>query len=177
VRGERITRIAYSSVQPRRRLATWLDLVTLTASEPARPWTAVMVGRQGTGARAARYPALEEDSGALLRDLVAVYDAGMREPLPLPVKTSAAWAEAAHRGQRDRVRPARLAWEGKDYGDPFAENHDAAFGMVFGPRCPWQQVCGTPRDGEDGTRQGTRLGAYAVRVWEPLLRRERLGAL
>ena len=33
----------------------------------------------------------------LLRDLVAIYDAGRREPLPLPVKTSYAWAVPATR--------------------------------------------------------------------------------
>ena len=30
----------------------------------------------------------------LLTDLVAIYDAGRREPIPLPIKTSYAWAVA-----------------------------------------------------------------------------------
>lgn len=176
VRGDRVVRVGYSSVQPRRRLATWVDLVALAASEPARPWTAVTVGRQGTGVRAARLGSLAADLVALLRDLVAVHDAGMREPLPLPVKTAAAWAEAVHRG-RQPVWSVRQTWEGKDHGDAFAENRDAAFSMVFGESCSWARLSGTPRDGEDPTGQGSRLGAYAVRVWEPLLRHERVGSL
>ena len=176
VRGDRIVRIGYSSVSPRRRLASWLDLVSLAASEPCRPWTAVTVGRQGRGTRASRVGPLGATASSLLRDLVAVYDAGMREPLPLPVKTSAAWAEAVHRG-RHPLYSARQAWEGKDYADPFAENRDRAFGTVFGETCSFARVSGNPHDDEDPTRQGSRLGAYAVRVWGPLLLSERLGGL
>ena len=38
------------------------------------------------------------DAVEVLRELVAIYDAGRREPLPLPIKTSYAWAAARHRG-------------------------------------------------------------------------------
>ena len=176
VRGDRIVRIGYSSVSPRRRLGSWLDLVSLAAGEPSRPWTAVTVGRQGRGTRASRVGPLGATASSLLRDLVAVYDAGMREPLPLPVKTSAAWAEAVHRS-RHPLYSARQAWEGKDYADPFAENRDRAFGTVFGETCSFARVSGNPHDDEDPTRQGSRLGAYAVRVWGPLLLSERLGGL
>jgi exodeoxyribonuclease V gamma subunit len=100
----------------------------------------------------------------------------MREPLPLPVKTSAAWAEAVHRS-RHPLYSARQAWEGKDYADPFAENRDRAFGTVFGETCSFARISGNPHDDEDPTRQGSRLGAYAVRVWGPLLLSERLGGL
>ena len=176
VRGDRIVRVGYSSVRPRARLATWLDLLSLAATAPSRPWTAVTVGRQGDGLRAARLRPLERDPVPLLRDLVAVYDAGMREPLPVPIKTAAAWAEAVHRG-RQPVWVARQTWEGKDYGDAFAEHRDSAFSMVFGQNCSWEKISGTPRHGEDPTGQHSRLGAYAVRVWDALLVREQLGPL
>jgi exodeoxyribonuclease V gamma subunit len=136
----------------------------------------VTVGRQGRGTRASRVGPLGATASSLLRDLVAVYDAGMREPLPLPVKTSAAWAEAVHRS-RHPLYSARQAWEGKDYADPFAENRDRAFGTVFGETCSFARISGNPHDDEDPTRQGSRLGAYAVRVWGPLLLSERLGGL
>ena len=110
-------------------------------SEPGRPWTAVTVGRQGRGTRASRVGPLGATASSLLRDLVAVYDAGMREPLPLPAKTSAAWAEAVHRG-RHPLYSAKQAWEGKDYADPFAENRDRAFGTVFGETCSFAKISG-----------------------------------
>ncbi len=46
----------------------------------------------------------------VLRDLVAIYDAGRREPLPLPLKTSYAWAEAAA-PQRRPEREAGWTWK------------------------------------------------------------------
>ncbi|MEO8828213.1 exodeoxyribonuclease V subunit gamma, partial [Lapillicoccus sp.] len=176
VRDAQIVRVGYSSVQPRGRLLTWVDLVCLAANDPSQAWTAITVGRQGTGVRAARYDLLDGDALTLLEDLVSVYDTGMREPLPVPVKTSSTWAEAVHRGKAPD-RSARTAWEGKDFADTFAENRDAAFSAVFGQHSSWQRISGTPGMGEDPTRQRSRLGAYAVRIWDPLLQRERLGAL
>ncbi len=176
VRGAQIVRVGYSSVRPRRRLTTWVDLVCLAANNPTQAWTAIAVGRQGTGVRAARYGSIDKSALGLLDDLVTVYDRGMREPLPLPVTTSSTWAEAVHRG-KPPDRAARTAWEGKDFADIFAENRDAAFSAVFGLHSPWERISGTPSPGEDPTRQRSRLGAYAVRTWEPLLQRERLGAL
>jgi exodeoxyribonuclease V gamma subunit len=112
----------------------------------------------------------------LLADLVAVYDAGMREPLPLPVGTGEAWASAVHRHKEPRW-PARESWEGKNNGQTFAENRDAAFAVAFGTASSFDRLAGVPRADEDPDRQGTRLGAYAVRVWEPLLLRERTRTL
>ncbi len=54
----------------------------------------------GSEARTPRVEALgppDGDAVEVLRELVAIYDAGRREPLPLPVKTSYAWAEHALR--------------------------------------------------------------------------------
>ena len=52
----------------------------------------------------------DEPAVDLLRDLVAIYDAGRREPLPLPIKTSYAWACARHEGG-DPEREAAFRWK------------------------------------------------------------------
>ena len=41
---------------------------------------------------------------------MAIYDAGRREPIPLPIKTSYAWAAARHAGD-DPVREAEYRWK------------------------------------------------------------------
>ncbi|MEP6629905.1 MAG: exodeoxyribonuclease V subunit gamma, partial [Lapillicoccus sp.] len=181
VRGDRIVRVSYSSLRPRARLAAWVDLLALASAHPTRPWSSAVVGRWGGGkARAAQVdlgPAEAPSAPAdLLADLVAVYDAGMREPLPLPVTTGEAWASAAHR-HKDARWPARDSWEGKRDDRTFAENRDPAFSLVLGPASSFDRLAGAPRPGEDPDRQGNRLGAYAVRVWEPLLLRERTRTL
>ncbi len=176
VRGERIVRVTYSSLRPRARLAAWVDLLALSADDPSRPWSSAVVGRWGGRAKAAQVDPLAAEAPSLLADLVAVYDAGMREPLPLPVGTAEAWATEVKRDKTPRWA-ARESWQGKNNSGTFAENRDAAFGMVFGPASSFDHISGMPRVGEDPRRQKSRLGAYAVRVWEPLLLRERMRTL
>ena len=69
-------------------------MLALCAAYPGQ-WSAVCIGRQrrrGVAERVLGAP--HEDPVAVLRDLVAIYDAGRREPIPLPIKTSHAWAVA-----------------------------------------------------------------------------------
>ena len=56
----------------------------------------------------------------LLADLVAMYDEGRREPLPLPAKTSYAWADAVHT-HGDPERSAGYSWRSDRYPGEDAE--------------------------------------------------------
>ena len=56
------------------------------------------------------------DAVEVLRELVAIYDAGRREPLPLPVKTSYAWAVARHSGD-DPEQAAEYRWHNRAFGE------------------------------------------------------------
>ena len=47
VRGNHLTRISFSRLSAKHRLAAWLELLALTATEPSRPWRAVVVGVRG----------------------------------------------------------------------------------------------------------------------------------
>jgi len=176
VRGDRIVRVTYSSLRPRARLAAWVDLLALSAGDEGRPWETALVGRWGGRAKAAFVDNVGAEADSLLADLVAVYDTGMREPLPLPVGTAEAWATEVHRDKNPKWA-ARDSWQGKNNDTTFAENRDPAFGLVFGPASSIERISGMPRPGEDPRRQRSRLGAFAVRVWEPLLLRERTRTL
>jgi len=104
----------------------------------------------------------------LLTDLVAIYDAGMREPIPLPLKTGHTWASA-------NPRSARFKAEGPWSKDRFGvENEDEAHVRVWGRAAPLSLLLEQrPQPGEDYADQKTRLGALACRLWTPILEKGR----
>ncbi len=130
-----------------------------------------MIGRPPRGTTAAQRllgPA-DEAPDLLLRDLVAVYDAGRREPLPLPLKTSFAWASARHVGD-DPLPAAEKRWRSSRFpGDDAQPAHV----RVWGEHAPLSTLLGPPRPDEEVEGESTRLGAWSARVWLPLLRCER----
>lgn len=166
VYGTRTVSVTYSRLAAKHVLADWIRLLALAAGQPGRPWSALCLGR-GSGREPIRQrlftPAA--DPLAVLRGLVAIYDAGRREPLPLPLKTSYAWAEARHRGG-DPLRAAGYAWNSGRYP---GEGADPANHKVWGAGAPLDRLFGTPRPGEEVAGEGTRLGALAARLWSPLL--------
>ena len=175
VRGEQIVRVHYSTLAPKHRLATWLDLLALTAASPGTPWSAAAVGWSGGRDRcpkAAMVGPLDQGVRGLLADLVDIYDRGMREVVPLPVKAGHAWAEAASR-RRAEDWPARQAWETDRNAPVPGEQDDPAYLVAYGGRASFAEVKGTARRDERWNDASSRLGQYAVRLWEPLLARER----
>ena len=106
----------------------------------------------------------------MLKDLVALYDTGRREPLPLPLKTSCAWAEARHNDD-DPVAAAEDKWKTTSFHA--GENDEPAHSRVWGRNAPLEKLLGAPRRGEEVSGEETRLGALAMRLWLPLLTDER----
>ena len=112
--GERIVIATFSRLGPRQWLEAWIPLLALCATHPGRHWSAGAIGKGEKG----RYGAPDQEvarvafasvDGAtdLLRDLVAMYDAGQCEPLPLPLKTGHAWASSTPARQRLRRAQGR----------------------------------------------------------------------
>jgi exodeoxyribonuclease V gamma subunit len=185
VRGHVLLAVSYARLSPRHRLAAWVRLLALSAAHPEAPFEAVTVGRAGYGSYAdvsvARIAPLAPDPAtrahralAQLESLVDLRDRGLREALPLPTLTVAAYARAATGGDDPQAAAAqtwtsRFGFEGEDV-DP---DHQRAFGGV---RTLADLLATAPRDDEAGAGwdpgEPSRLGRYARRLWDGLLAAE-----
>jgi exodeoxyribonuclease V gamma subunit len=169
--GDRTVAAWYSKLAPKHLIESWIRHLALSAALPQRQWAAVCVGR-GDSRDTVKCRLFEAppDPVATLRDLVRLYDAGRREPLPLPLKTSYEWAWTRYRG-RDPIKPASARWAGSNFfgGDAAERAHI----RVWGKNAPFSVLLDPPRDGEDADGEDTRLGALAARLWLPLLSAEK----
>ena len=107
VRGDTVLSLTYSRLAARHRLEAWIDLVALTATRPEVPWCATAVGRGRRGVSAQRSvfdPLSAVEARAALEDLVWLYRAGLRSPLPMPLKTAAAYAERRNHSDTPTAR-------------------------------------------------------------------------
>ncbi len=170
VHGARYVAVGYSKLGPKNLLQAWIRLLALFAAAPETDWTAVCIGRRGRngGVDVRAFGRPERPAAELLAELVAIYDAGLREPLPIPLKTSYAWA-VSRRTRDDPMREAQFHWTGGE----FAENGDDAHARAWGERAPLSTLLTPPRSGEEIRGETTRLGALATRIWTPLLAAER----
>jgi exodeoxyribonuclease V gamma subunit len=166
--------VTYSRLDGKHLLESWIQLLALAAHDPVRDWSAVCIGRmrkgtstrvEGLGPPRDRGPAVE-----VLRELVAIYDAGRREPIPLPIKTSYAWAAARYGGE-DPVTEARYRWKSSDRFP--GEDQAPAHARAWGKGAALDELMQPVRRGEECDGEDNRLGAYAARVWLPMLRAER----
>ena len=113
--GDRLVSVTYSKLDGKHLLESWIPLLALIARDSSIDWHAVCIGRakKGTTPREEGLGRPDVDAVEVLRELVAVYDAGRREPIPLPIKTSYAWAVARHTGDVPE-QAARYRWKSSD---------------------------------------------------------------
>ena len=185
IRGHVLLTVSYARLNPRHRLAAWVRLVALSAAHPDQPFEAVTVGkaRYGTDAdvTVARIGPFGPDPAtrgqralAQLEALVGLRELGMREALPIPSLTSAAYAQAAATGA-DPESAADKAWtSGFNFdGEDVDPDHQRAFGGI---RTLGDLLQGHPRAGEHGegweAAEPSRFGRYARRLWHELLAAE-----
>ncbi len=172
VYGSKIVSLGYSRLKARQRLMSWLDLLTLSAGLPDDSWTAHAVGRDRAGPKRALAGPLDHRAAGWLRELVALRDLGLRQPLPVPLATAHAWAEANALELRGNDRPPALAAEREWVTDPNnsygikGEDDDPWHVRLYGERAPLSDLL------------DAGLATYAWQVWEPLLTSgERVAAL
>ena len=170
VYGDRLVAVTYSKLDGRHLLESWIRLLALIARYPGRDWAAVCIGRPKRSGPPKerllgppRAPAAE-----VLGDLVAIYDAGRREPIPLPLKTSYVWAET----RQSRGYPEKQAGFKWNSGKFPGENEEPAHQRVWG-RSKLDVLLEPVRAGEEYDGEPTRLGAYAARLWLPMLQAEK----
>ena len=125
----------------------------------------------------------DDEARTHLRQLVDVMERGQREPLPLPVKTSLAFAEefeiAARSGGGSQADPdlkARGEWvtpRFNDTGFP-KEDGDQWHVRAWGESAPYELLAAPllADESAEGGEAPHRLGHYALRVWTPLLTHE-----
>ncbi|MGI8903037.1 MAG: exodeoxyribonuclease V subunit gamma [Solirubrobacteraceae bacterium] len=181
--GEVLRTVTFARVNARHRLAAWVRLLALTAAHPERPFEVATIGRARSGAHPSRVtivriPALAPDAATRrqrsrrhLLTLLDLYDRGMREPAPLYCLSSAAYAQAAATG-RNAASSGRQAWESEWRFDK--EDKELEHQLVLGGVLTFEELLADPpRADEQGagwdSRQTTRFGRYACRLWEGVL--------
>ncbi len=153
--GTELRTVTFSRMGPKARIVAWTRLLALSAAFPGQGYTARVIAKaeRGDGISVKELRALDaETSRRHLADLVALYDEGMRRPLPLACKTSAAWAAG------DETKAAQ-AWT-TDFEFP-NEDDDVEHRRVYGGRRPWAEL-----------RDDPEFDELAHRLWDPLLEHE-----
>ncbi|TDD28274.1 exodeoxyribonuclease V subunit gamma [Kribbella turkmenica] len=168
--GYRLVSVSYSRLDAKQLLGAWVQLLALSAGDEDHNWTSLVIGRASRGNHPASrlFGPVGAEAAALLADLVAIYDAGRREPVPLPLKTSFSWHQA-RRTNDDPMIAAGRRWRPAHYD---GENADPAHVRVWGLNTQLGVLLEPTRPGEEMPGESTRLGAYAARVWGPMLRCE-----
>ena len=167
----RVVRAGYSRLGPRHELEAWIAVLALEAAHPGRGWSSGAVGRGRRGEPPVR-AAFASPEAAVERivELVALYDAGMAGPLPLPLKTGHAWARRRLSGGSDQACRFAADQEWNPRSSRFlGENADAAHRFVWGEQAPVGVLLGQPHPGEEYAGETTRLGALALRLWAPIV--------
>jgi exodeoxyribonuclease V gamma subunit len=187
VRGDVICAVSFSRLASHQRLQAWLRLLALTVGHPDRSFTAMTVGRlrengpPRTDVSIARIDVLGADAAArqraaarYLEELVDLYRRGMREPLPIYCKTTAAWARGS---AAKREGLAAKQWTSE--WNFQKEDKDPEHKEVLGGVVPFERLLeALPRPDESGegwdAGEETRFGRYARRLWGGLLSYEKV---
>jgi exodeoxyribonuclease V gamma subunit len=170
VTGDVLRTVIFSRVGAKHRLAAWVQLLALTAAHPSRSFEALTIGRasSGGGVTVCRIAPLDAATALQhLEDIVELYDRGMREPLPLAVKSSAAYAEAALAGHGAAAAGAKQ-WESEWSFDK--EDRDLEHQLVHGRVVSFDELTEAPPRPDESFEDAetSRFGRYALRLWRGL---------
>ncbi len=170
VRGGSILDVVYSTLAPKHRLTTWIRFLAAVAATGDGRLRAVTVGRRGSDARRSVFTGVGPDlARSCLALLAGLRDAGLREPLPLALATSAEYAQRRERGAT--LRDAEPAAVQKWAEDRFtSEREEPEHTLVYGREAPFTVLTAAPAGaGRQFADEPTRFGDLARSVWGPLL--------
>jgi exodeoxyribonuclease V gamma subunit len=170
--------VSYSKLGPAARLRAWITMVALTASNPETPWGAATVGRDRPGHPkcATLTPLAKETAVTVLRQLVELYDQGLREPLPIPVRSAAEYAE--HRFRNADVQDAQYRAKQKWVSSKFpGEDEDGANLQVWGRAAPFDVLLSALPAKDVRAGEPDRFSDLATKLWFPLLEHEQRAPL
>jgi exodeoxyribonuclease V gamma subunit len=163
---------SFGQVNHKRRFRAWLALLLLSAAHPAQQFAGVAAGRMS---QVAVGPIDAAEAVDWLGDLVAVYDLGLREPLPIASKSSFEYASARRKGAvpDEALKAASTAWEGSRWG---GERQEAEHEQVYGPAPAFSALLEALPQLADGADhwpdEPTRFGVLSRRWWDPMLEGE-----
>jgi exodeoxyribonuclease V gamma subunit len=165
---------SYSSLAGKHRIAAWVRLLAIAASRPERSWQALTTGRGAFGRTRRSTLNSPTDPLAVLKELLALRDQGLREPLPLIAGASTAYAE--RRGSGSTIEEASAA-AAKEWSGRFGDNTDRHLIYVYGQAARFEPLLqARPDPSEAGwSDEPSRFGVLARRLWTPLLAHEQVG--
>ena len=173
VYGDRLVSVTYSKLDGKHLLESWIPLLALIAHDPGRDWSAVCIGRPKTGRHPARGGAGAPARGRRQRCCASWWrsttpGAGSRfrcpSRRPMPGRPP---------GTAVTIRCARRNTGGNPANDTPRRTQAPAHVRAWGKNTRLTELMQPPRPGEEYDGEDTRLGAYAARVWLPMLRAER----
>ena len=177
IHGHTLLTVTYSKLSAKQRLGAWVRLVALSVAHPDATYRAVTVGRTRGGAQRSIVDALEPDAAredlAVLLDL---YVRGMREPLPMALRSSATYADSRQRGCKPdaALSKADKHWSQSSFGEAAEPEHR----LVWGPGTALAVLAAAPpADDEQGMAwpdEPSRFAVLALRLWESVLAAERI---
>ncbi|WP_137725705.1 exodeoxyribonuclease V subunit gamma [Prescottella subtropica] len=166
-----IARTTFSRLAPKHRIGAWVRLLALAADGRVANPTAVTTGRgEGRAPVAQSRLVAPADPAAILRRLVDLRERGLDRPLPMAVKTTAAYATARFRGRS--FEQADVVAE-KTWGDKFGDAVDRDVAFVHGPGAGLTVL--TAEQSPPGATEPTTFGTEAAVLWGPLLAAETWG--
>ncbi len=155
--------VTCSRIGPKRRIPAWLDLVALTATEPATKWRSVVVGASEVGKGPAMIQLVSRgdtpaDRYRLAHEALEVavdcYRRGMLEPLPLFPKVS--YKLHNHKAGQNDWQP----WGGG------GEGHDEANRIAFGDVSLGELRSIPARDDDPPGIANARAERFADYLWD-----------
>ena len=173
--GTTLVTASYSNLAPKHRIAAWIRLLALRALGLVSD--AKVIGRHNQGGKQATLSA-PPDSAVLLTDLLGIRAAGLREPLPLGLATS--YAYAARRksiSSEDAFEHAVKAWTSTSAGTfrVSGENDEKSISVVYGSDAPfsvWWDRPAPPSEQWFEEEPPNRFAQLTLRVFGPLIDHE-----